>query len=91
MKQGICSAAGVFRFALVAFSSSAGAASVSGDPAADGWLYQDNSLADGTYIQGTGGWSSDVYSNAFILSPIHPLVGENWQGAQPRTTVASPR
>lgn len=79
MKHGICPVAGVFFLALAAFSSSADAASVTGDPAADGWLYQGNSLADGTYIRGTGGWSFDVYSNAFILSPLHPLVGGNWQ------------
>lgn len=79
MKQGVCRAVGVLLLAFAAFSSSAGAASVTGDPAADGWLYQGNSLAAGTYIRGTGGWSFDVYSNAFILSPLDSLVGGNWQ------------
>ncbi len=41
---------------------------ISGDPAADGWSRQGNSLEPGVYIRGSAGFSFDVYGTAFELA-----------------------
>jgi hypothetical protein len=79
MRDGIQRTRDIALVALGLLSASALAAPVTGSPAADGWLVQGNSLQDGTYIRGTGGWSFDLYSNASTLGASDALVGGNWQ------------
>lgn len=46
---------------------SANAASVSGDPSADGWIYGGNSLANGVYVRGGANYGFDTYSAGFAI------------------------
>ena len=60
-------------------ASEAGA--ITGNPLTDGWAFQGNSLEDGVYVRGAGGWDYDVYSGSFLLELGNPLLGisANWQ------------
>ena len=70
--------------ASLTFALSAGsvtAATISGNPAADGWELQGNSLAQGVYVRGARGYDYDVYAQEFILGASNPLfnISANWQ------------
>ncbi|MGY6632437.1 MAG: hypothetical protein ACXIU8_01645 [Alkalilacustris sp.] len=67
--------------ALVAcVGSGSQAATVSGNPALDGWQFLGNSLDDGTYVRGTGGFDFAAFGTEFVLQS-GPLLGTspNWQ------------
>jgi hypothetical protein len=49
-----------------AFAASAG--NFTGNPVTDGWRLDGNSLTNGIYIQGDGGFSFNAYSTSFIIS-----------------------
>lgn len=57
-------------------------ASLTGNPATDGWTYLGNSAPGGNYIDGAGAYSADMYTTAFTLSSGSPLIsalgGYNW-------------
>ncbi len=44
------------------------AASVTGDPGADGWVYGGNSLASGVYVTGSANYAFDTYSLGFSIA-----------------------
>lgn len=57
----------------------AGASSISGNPLADGWAFQGNSLDAGTYVRGQGGYDFGIYTSSFSLSGGSNLLGSGWQ------------
>src|SRR5690606_6053465 len=61
------------------FAAVASAGPITGNPAADGWTAQGNSLAIGTYIRGGGGFNYNVYTTSFTLEAGSPLLGGGWQ------------
>ena len=52
---------------MLAAAGVASAASVTGDPAADGWAYQGHSLENGTYVRGSGNIGFDIYTTQFTV------------------------
>lgn len=54
---------------LLAGAAQAAAVSVTGDPVADGFVLQGNSLENGVYVKGTANYSYDAYSLAFSIAP----------------------
>jgi hypothetical protein len=52
---------------IVALRSTAVADIVTGDPVADGWTYQGNSLDNGIYIRGAGNFSFDLYTKVYTV------------------------
>jgi len=65
---------------LFAFAGSALASPVTftGNPAADGWDFQGNSLEAGTYIRGAGGYDFGVYTSSFVLGAGSNMAGGGW-------------
>lgn len=53
---------------LFSFVSVLPAAVVTGNPNADGWSFEGNSLAKGTYVRGEGTFSFDIYSTSFQVT-----------------------
>lgn len=75
MKFDIYLRAGLLALGIGTLSGMANALPITGNPVADGWSWQGNSLAPGTYIRGTGGWSFGVYNQVFTLD----VTDGNWQ------------
>lgn len=52
----------------VCIVSTTHAATVTGDPVADGWAYQGHSLEKGTYVRGSGNIGFEIYTAKFTVS-----------------------
>ena len=73
-----------FAAVMIAFGGiSTAAATITGNPAADGWTFQGNSTAKGTFVRQKGGslYDFDVYTLGFQLDGTSPLaaVSTAWQ------------
>lgn len=76
MRYWPCLRAGLLVLGIGTQSGMAHALPITGNPVADGWSFQGNSLDPGTYIRGTAGWSYGVYNDVFTLGAGD--AGGNW-------------
>ncbi len=53
-------------------------AAIIGDPSADGWTLQGNSLDNGTYVRGSGNFGFDVYTTSFVIEAGSSLLSKGW-------------
>lgn len=65
--------------ALAGLALPAAASSISGNPLADGWAHQGDSLDAGTYVRGSGGYDFGIYTSSFSLGGGSNLLGSGWQ------------
>jgi hypothetical protein len=55
------------------------ATAISGNPAADTWSFNGNSLNKNTYIRGGGTFSFDIYTNSFVVTAADTgLLAKGW-------------
>ena len=63
---------------LLVYSSTAGAAGFTGNPVADGWVLEGNSLTLGTYVRGTGNRNFDLYNSVFRVPNASPIINSKF-------------